>query len=491
MSASDPSDGREHRSGMLTIVRPAVAGGSNPFETFVKITADGAVTAFNGHVDLGTGIRTALGQIVAEELDVSFARVVVVLGDTSRVPNQGATIASETIQISAVPLRKAAAQARQFLIARAAERLELPLEELAIEDGLVRGHNHSISFGELIGDDVIRLELANDVAVKDVGTYAIVGQSMPRVDLPAKATGELVYVHDVRLPGMLHGRVVRPPYAGIDGGDFVGTSLIDIDESSVRDIPGLVAVIRIADFVGVVAEREENAIKAAAQLKLTWKKVPTLPDLSDIETALRANPSTPRMLIDKGDVDTALSQAAKPIERTYVWPYQMHASIGPSCAVADFREDQVRVWSGTQNPHLLRGDLALLLRRPDSDIEIIRMEAAGCYGRNCADDVCADAVLLSRAVGRPVRVQLTREQEHVWEPKGAAQVMHVDGGLAGDGTVSAYDFSTRYPSNTAPTLALLLTGTVPPVAAVSDMGDRTAIPPYQFDHLRVVVHDMA
>jgi nicotinate dehydrogenase subunit B len=490
MSASGSSDGNGDRQGTLTVVRPATAGTNYSFETFIKITADGSVTAFNGHVDLGTGIRTALGQIVAEELDVSFARVVVVLGDTSRVPNQGATIASETIQISAVPLRKAAAQARQFLIARAAERLELPFEELAIEDGLVRGHNRSIGYGELIGDDIIRLELADDVKVKSADAYRIVGQSAPRVDLAAKATGELVYVHDIRLPGMLHGRVVRPPYAGVDGGDFVGTSLLDVDESSVRDIPGLVAVVRIADFVGVIAEREENAIKAAAQLKLTWKKVPTLPDLSDIETALRANPSTPRTLIDKGDVEAALSKAAKPIERTYVWPYQMHASIGPSCAVADFRDDQVRVWSGTQNPHILRGDLALLLQLPDSDIEIIRMEAAGCYGRNCADDVCADAVLLSRAVGHPVRVQLTREQEHLWEPKGTAQLIDVKGGLNADGGVAAYDFATRYPSNGAPTLALLLTGTISSVPLVSEMGDRTAIPPYDYENLRVVAHDM-
>src|SRR5277367_2235492 len=183
-------------SGNLSVVR--LAGSEGAFETFVKISADGTVTAYNGHVDLGTGIRTALGQIVAEELDVSFARVVVVLGDTSEVPNQGATIASETIQISAVPLRNAAAQARQFLISRAAERLELPLDELAVEDGLVRGHNRSISYGELIGDDTIRLELADHVDVKPTDTYRVVGQSMPRVDLPAKATGELVYVHDVR-----------------------------------------------------------------------------------------------------------------------------------------------------------------------------------------------------------------------------------------------------------------------------------------------------
>ncbi len=491
MTAPDIPDHREIRPGSLAVVRAAGSGAETIFETFIKITADGSVTAYNGHVDLGTGIRTALGQIVAEELDVSFARVVVVLGDTSLVPNQGATIASETIQITATPLRKAAAQARHFLVARAAERLELPVDNLVIEDGLIRGpDNRSVSYGELIAGETIRLELADDVPVKAVSAYSIVGQSVPRVDLPAKATGELVYVHDVRVPGMLHGRVVRPPYAGVDAGPFVGTSLIAVDEASVRHIAGMVAVVRIGDFVGVVAEREENAVRAAAQLKITWKPTPTLPDLKDIETALRANPSAPRTLIDKGDVDAALAAAAKPIARTYIWPYQMHGSIGPSCAVADVRDGLVRVWSGTQNPHILRGDLALLLQQPETGIDVIRMEAAGCYGRNCADDVSADAVLLSRAVGRPVRVQLTREQEHAWEPKGTAQLMDVKGGLDADGNVAGYDFATRYPSNGAPTLALLLTGMIAPEPVVSEMGDRTAIPPYDYDAMRVVAHDM-
>src|SRR6202158_1930837 len=385
MAAPDPPINPELRPGSLSIGRRVGSGAEAGFETFIKITADGSVTAFNGHVDLGTSIRTALGQIVAEELDVSFARIVVVLGDTSRVPNQGATIASETIQITAVPLRKAAAQARQFLMARAAARLELSVEDLTIEDGLIRGKdNRSVSYGELIAGQTIRLELADDVPVKSVDAYTIVGQSVPRTDLPAKATGELVYVHDVRLPGMLHGRVVRPPYAGVDAGAFVGTSLIAVEEDSVRDIPGLVAVVTIGDFVGVIAEREENAVKAAAQLKVTWKPTPALPDLGNVETALRANPSTPRTLIDKGDVDTAIAAAAKSMARTYIWPYQMHGSIAPSCAVADYQDGQVRVWSGTQNPHILRADLALLVERPDPEIEVIRMEAAGCYGRHCA-----------------------------------------------------------------------------------------------------------
>ena len=413
MSAGTPTETDAPR-GWLVVERP-VAGADGQFETFIRITASGEVSAFNGHVDLGTGIRTALGQIVAEELDVSFARVVVVLGDTAIVPNQGATIASETIQITAVPLRKAAAQARAFLLVRAAAQLGAAIEDLAVEDGLVRGaNNRALSYGELIGDETIRLALADDVAVKPVDNYQVVGRSVPRVDLPAKATGELTYVHDVRVPGMLHGRVVRPPYAGIDAGPFIGTSLIGVDKDSVRDVPGLVDVVVIGDFVGVVAEREEHAILAAERLQVSWKPVPDLRNLDDVANALRANPSSPRRLLDKGDVDAAIAGAAKPMRRTYLWPYQMHGSIGPSCAVADVRDGQIRIYSGTQNPHILRADLAKLIDCPEHQIELIRLEAAGCYGRNCADDVTADALLLSRAVGRPVRVQLTREQEHLW-----------------------------------------------------------------------------
>jgi nicotinate dehydrogenase subunit B len=323
-----------------------------------------------------------------------------------------------------------------------------------------------------------------------VESYRIVGQPVPRVDLLAKATGGLVYVHDMRVPGMLHGRVVRPLYAGLDAGPFVGTSLIAVDESSIAGIPGIVATVVIGDFIGVVAEREEQAALAAQHLRVTWKPTPVLPELTDIPTALRANPSTPRELLNRGEVDAARAAATVPMDRTYVWPYQLHGSIGPSCSVADWRPDGLTLWSGTQNPHMLRADLARLLGMPDGAIEIIRMEAAGCYGRNCADDVGGDAALLSRAVGRPVRVQLTREQETAWEPKGTAQLMEISGGLTAAGDVAAYDFSVRYPSNGAPLLASLLTGVVLPVPMVFEMGDRTAIPPYGYETIRVTAHDM-
>ncbi|HRO61451.1 MAG TPA: molybdopterin-dependent oxidoreductase, partial [Burkholderiaceae bacterium] len=243
--------------------------------------------------------------------------------------------------------------------------------------------------------------------------------------------------------------------------------------------------------VGIVAEREELAEQAMRELRLSWKPVPRLPPLDDIAQAIRDNPSTTRVVADQGDVEAALAGAASRLKRSYVWPYQMHASIGPSCALADWRGDALTVWAGSQYPHALRADLALLTGLPDTAIEVVRMEASGCYGRNCADDVAADAALLSRAVGRPVRVQLTREQEHLWEPKGAAQLMEIDGGLDEDGSVAGYDFTTSYPSNGAVTLALLLTGAVAARAIAYEMGDRTSVPPYRYENLRVRVNDMA
>ncbi|RON45739.1 aldehyde dehydrogenase [Pseudomonas frederiksbergensis] len=459
---------------------------------FIAISDDGRVYGFNGHVDLGTGIRTSLAQIVAEELDLNLDQVCMVLGDTERAPNQGATIASATLQISAIPLRNAAAEARRYLLVTAAQRWSLDAGSLKIEAGVIRAEDgRSTTFAELVHGEHVELRISGTAPLKPAEDYRLVGKGAARVDIPGKATGELTYVHDMRVPDMLHGRVIRPPYAGLDCGDFVGNSLLEVDEASIAHIAGIVAVVVIRDFVGVVALREEQAIKAAQALKITWKTWNQgLPDLSDVEQAIRDNPRVQRVVLDQGNVDEALANASQRMPRTYLWPYQMHGSIGPSCAVADYQPSGSRVWSGSQNPHLLRADLAWLLECEEESIEIIRMEASGCYGRNCADDVCADALLLSRAVGKPVRVQLTREQEHLWEPKGTAQLMDVDGGLNADGSVAAYDFQTSYPSNGAPTLALLLTGRVEPIAAMFEMGDRTSIPPYDFENMRVTINDM-
>ena len=436
------------RPGTLAVLRTAAAGP----ELFVVVDAEG-VTAFNGHVDLGTGIATALAQVVAEELDVDVRRVRTALGRIGVGPDQGATIASTTLQVTAVPLRAAAAQAKAALLALAAEELGVAAAGLAVADGVVTaGDNRFTTYAALLERRRIHLELDPATPTKPADQYCVVGQPVPRVDIPAKATGGLVYVQDMRVPGMAHGRVVRPPYAGIDAGAMVGRSLLAVDEASLAGIPGIVGVVVEGDFVGVVAEREEHAVLAAERLRVTWRPGPRLPDLDRPEAAIRANPATRRVLLDTGGVDAALAGAAVRLGRTYVWPFQMHASIGPSCSLADWRDDGLVLWSGTQNPHHLQADLALLLGLPTGRITIHRMETAGCYGRNCADDVGADAALLSRAVRRPVRVQLSRAQEHAWEPKGAAQLMEVDGGIDAAGSPAAYDFRTSYPSNRAPTL---------------------------------------
>ena len=486
--------------GQPPMVPPNAAEGD---EILLSVWDDGRAIGMNGHVDLGTGIRTALTQIVAEELDLGLDQVDMILGDTACVPNQGPTIASASIQIHSLPLRQAAAQARGWLLASAAERLGLPQSALVIERGQVQradGSGPAVRYADLLQGRRVVLSLDTTVAFKPAAAHRIIGRDSARVDIPAKAFGAPSFVHDMRAPGMLHGRVVRPPYAGADHGDFIGNSLESVDEQSIAHIPGIRAVVVIRDFVGVVAEREEHAEQAAAELQVRWKPWGGLPPLQDVAQALKDNPATPRRLIDEGDVDAALDGIDAPMERAYLWPYQMHASIGPSCGLAqwhgptsaaDAAGHVLTVWAGTQNPHVLRADLACLLEVDELAVEVIRMEAAGCYGRNCADDVVADAALLSRAVGAPVRVQLTREQEHLWEPKGAAQLMQVRGGLDREGGIAAWDFSTTYPSNASPTLALLLTRRIEPLARAFEMGDRTARPPYAVDNLRVTVNDMA
>ncbi|WP_422103141.1 molybdopterin cofactor-binding domain-containing protein [Vreelandella sp.] len=462
-------------------------------EIFIAVLSDSHILAFNGHVDLGTGIRTALAQIVAEEMNVPFDGVTMVLGHPFDVPNQGPTIASATIQITAEPLRLAAAQAREYLLTLAARHFATEPSLLICQDGYLQPndkHHPPVSYGQLLRGSRHALLLADSAPLKDASHYTLVGKSTARVDIPHKATGELTFVHDLRLPGMLHGRVVRPPYTGHDNGDFIGTSLITVDESSVAHLPGVVSVVVIGDFVGVVAEREEQAANAARQLKVKWRPVKGLPSLDNIEQALLGLPSEERLLLNEGDTEQALADAHQRINRHYIWPFQLHGSLGPSCSVADAQEGAIHVWSGTQNPHSLRTDLSRLTGLDEGVITITRMEASGCYGRNCADDVGADAVLLSQAVGRPVRVQLTREQEHVWEPKGAAQIMQIQGGLNDDGSPAAYQFRSRYPSNSAPTLALLLTGAVPPIDIPFQMGDRTSVPPYRYPHRQILCEDV-
>jgi nicotinate dehydrogenase subunit B len=457
---------------------------------YLRLDQEGVATGYNGHVDLGTGIETALAQIVAEELDLPLSAVLMVLGDTALTPDQGPTIASETIQVAAIPLRLAAAQARQFLVGEAARRSNGPVAEMATAEGVVYWADKALAYGELIAGETIKLELDPATSVKDPSDYRVVGHKTGRRDLADKLRGSHSYIQDVDVVGMLHGHVVRPPYSGRDSGAFIGRSLLGFDESAVRSMPGFVRVVREGDFLGVVATRADQARAIAEALPTQWQMPPEIPDLTDLRQSLKDHPSNARSLDRSGDFAKAISDCDIARQRTYIWPYHEHGSIGPSCAIADWNGGAPIVWSGTQNPHMLRGDLAVLTGVPAETIEIRRYQAAGCYGRNCADDVCGDALILSRAVCRPVRVQLTRAQEHLWEPKGAAQLMEVHGGLKG-GDLHAYAIDTWYPSNRGPNLALLLTGRIAPAPRASDMGDRTIIPPYRVPHKRITVHDMA
>ncbi|MFC4928911.1 xanthine dehydrogenase family protein molybdopterin-binding subunit [Delftia deserti] len=477
---------------------PAVAGAFpippiDRVSSFIAIGADGSVTAYHGHVDLGTGIRTSLAQLVADELDVQFEHITMVLGHTGRTPNQGPTIASNTIQVDAIPMRKAAAQVRQLLLGLAAEKLQQPVSALTTSKGaVVAKGGRRIGYGELAQGQDLNIALDKEVPLR-TGGFNYIGKSVQRVDIPAKVLGALAYVHDVRVPGMLHGRVVRPPYGGADASAPLGSSLISVNEQSVAHLPGIVKVVVQGDFVGIVAEREEQAIAAMRQLEVKWKDWAGVPDLSlnAMHDTLVKHEKADRMLREDAGIDEAFSGARKVIEADYVWPYHLHASIGPSCAVAEVSASQIQVWTGSQNPHDVRKDIATLTGMAADQINVTRLEASGCYGRNCADDVASDAVLLSQAVGRPVRVQLMREQEAAWEPKGTGQLIRVRGGLDENHAVLGYELKTCYPSNDAAALALILTGKVPNKPKVLQMGDRTAIPQYEYPRMRVVSQDAA
>jgi nicotinate dehydrogenase subunit B len=421
-------------------------------DSWLAIARDGTVTVFSGKVDLGTGVETALAQIVAEELDVPFNQIKMISLDTTKAIDQGITAGSRTIERGGPQLRQAAAAARQELLKLAAARLNVPVDTLTVKDGVVSvGGNAAkkVSYGELIGGKQFNvnitatgtgwnMKVAPEVKAKDVKDYKIVGTSQKRIELPAKLTGEFTYAHDVRVPGMLHGRVVRPPTIASKPGN--------IDESSVKGIPGLVKIVQEGSFVGVVCETEWAAIKAAKALKVSWSQPTTkMPaDAEEIFTYIKNTKSLrDQVTVDKGNPDAALRQATKTYEATYRWPFQLHGMMGPSCAVADVGKDRATLYTGTQGSFGTRKAVAELLGFPEQNVRVLYREASGSYGRMGSDDVSEDAALLSRAVGKPVRVQWMRDDEHGWEPKGPAQLDIVRAGLDGQGTIIAWDFADR------------------------------------------------
>ena len=458
-------------------------------DAFLAIDSTGSVTVYSGKVDLGTGVETALAQIVAEELDVPFRSIKIVQGDTALTPDQGPTFGSLSIQVGGVQIRNAAAVARSALLDLAATHLAVKPDDLKVAEGIISGGGKRIGYGELIGGKAFALTLDHQKPpkTKDPKDYKIVGTSTPRVDIPDKVTGKFTYMHDFRVPGMLHGRVVRPT--------AIGARLESVDDASINGIAGIVKIVREGSFLGVVAENEWAAIKAAQQLKATWSNWEGLPEQAKLMEHVRASKvAKDEVTGNVGNATEALSkEGVKKLNATYDFAIHTHGSIGPSCAVAEFKDGKLTSWSASQATHNLRKQLAKMFGLPLESVRCIYVEGSGCYGRNGHEDAAADAALLAKAVGRPVRVQWSRADEHGWDPKGPPTLIDLRAGIDGSGAVTAWDAEFFIPQQT-PNVSL-----VPLVAAMlSGMpADDTIGPgnifqnsniPYKFANIKTVCH---
>jgi nicotinate dehydrogenase subunit B len=417
---------------------------SNQLDGWLAINADGSVTAYTGKCELGHGLYTAQTQLVAEELSVPFNRVKLIQCDTALTPDQGTTSGAQShpTNFNQGALALAGATAREALLQMASTRLNVPVEQLALKDGVISAKtdaSRKVSFGDLIGGKKFNLTLNTRAKRKNPSEWTVLGTPVPRVEIPAMAAGEFEYVHNVRVPGMLHGQVVRPP--------AMGATLMSVDEDSVKGMPGLVKVVVKKDFVGVVAEKPWQAIQAANKLKSTWSQGTGLPKQSEIHDYLRnKKPTRDTYQVNSKDVDEKLAQAAKVVKATYHYPYQMHGSMGSSCAVADVQRGKATVYSPTQAVYPLKSTLAMLLSMPAESVHVIFKMGSGCYGINGADTVSYDAALLSQAAGRPVRIQLTRKDEMAWENYGLAFVIDQRAGVDKDGTIAAWDYEAWSPT---------------------------------------------
>jgi nicotinate dehydrogenase subunit B len=466
-------------------------------DSWMAVMQDGSITMFTGKVDIGTGTRTALAQIVAEELDVRFNRVTMAMGDTAKTVDQGRTVGSNTIPRGGPQVRQAAAAARAELLKLAAKRLGAPVEQLTVTDGVVTVAGNpetKISYGALIGGKRFNVKItasgfqtamvvAPEVRAKSYEDYKIVGTSIRRVDLPPKFTGEYTYTPDFRIPGMLHGRPVRP---------FTAVAKPwKVDESSIAHIPGVVKVVQEGSFVGVVAETEWAAIQAAKALRVTWSKPQTqMPATREAVDAYLTDTKPVRELtpVKRGDVDSAFSQAAKMLQATYHWPFQNHGMMLPSCALADVQGNKATIWTGAQGPFTTRDRISGMMNVPKKNVDVHYVESSGCYGRLTADDAAEDAVLMSRAVGKPVRVQWMRADEQVWAPKGPQQLQMIRAALDARGEVTAWDYLDRsFPwteSQGTPQLAERQIG-IEPTNAGNPNGAGGAGEIYDFENMKI------
>jgi CO/xanthine dehydrogenase Mo-binding subunit len=456
----------------------------------VHFERDGTVSIASGKVELGQGILTALAQIAAEELEIELQRVRILPASTAYSPDEGVTSGSLSIQDGGKALRVACAELRALMLQRASRRLGVPPHELKTEDGTIRGGGESITYWELADFEG---EIPGDAPLKPASAYRVVGTSAPRLDLPGKIAGRPSYVQDMVLPGMLHGRVVRPHHA------FARLT-------TTEELKG-VSVVRDGSFLGVLAEREEDAIAAAAKLraKCAWEDGPRVPD--DIHAWLKQHVAERNIAREKADA-AATARGVKRVQASYTKPYIAHASIGPSCALARWKGEKLEVWTHSQGIFGLRQDLAKVLGMREQDIVVTHAEGAGCYGHNGADDVALDAALLARASaslglgGRPVRLQWMREDEFAWEPYGAAMAFELEAALDASGTIVSWRHElwsnghTHRPGRAKlPTLTAAahlatpfeLSPAVNP-ALPAGGADRNCIPIYEFPDLLVVNH---
>ena len=421
--------------------RAAVAGPPDPtlIDTWIAIHADNTATAYIGYVELGQGASTALLQIAAEELDLDMRQISSVRLDTHLTPNQGATVASAAIERGGPQIRAAAAEARQALLALASRRLNAPPDRLIVSSGVVSiagESSRSVKYGELLGDRPFEVTFTGDAPQKPAAQYTIVGARHPRLDLPDKVAATYIYVQQVRLPGMVHGRVVRPRGQGAYAD---GARITSIDEASIKDIPG-VRLVRRRDFLAVVSANEWNAVRAAAQLKVTWALPASLAGTDGLFDQMRSSRTTDSVIAEKGDVTSALAGAAHVVTATYRGPYQGHMPFGPNCAVADVRPDGATVMCSTQSVYGTRDKVARVLGVPAATVRVQYYEGAGTFGRSCYDDAAQAAALVSQDLGAPVRVQFMRADEHGWDNYGPAHLADVKAGVDASGKIVAYEY---------------------------------------------------
>jgi nicotinate dehydrogenase subunit B len=476
---------------------PGSLNNNRALQAWIRIAGDGNATVYTGKVELGQGILTALWQIAAEELDLAPSRVRIFSADTALSPDEGQTAGSQSIENSGTALRLACAEVRGILVDLAAEKLAVPANSLTVADGVISTADRlKVTYAEIASLLDLTKEATGKVVPKPASAHKIVGQSAPRFDIPGKVTGRISYVQDIFEAGMVHGRVVRPPR--------YGSTLESVDDAAVSKMAGVIKVVRDGSFLGVVAEREEQAIKAREALAKAakWKLGPELPDPANIHAHLKSLPNITEVIGVKQAPALAATNT-RTLEATYTKPYLAHGSIGPSCAMATFINGRMIVWTHSQGVFPLRNELVKALKLPAKDIRCIHVEGSGCYGQNGADDVALDAALLARAVpDKPVRLQWMRDDEFAWEPYGAAMSMSVKASLNVDGQIADWQYElwsnthSMRPESTDGTNVLAAWYLAEPqphgapkgIPQPAGGGDRNAIPLYDFPNQKIVHH---